>query len=167
MTKKWQIAIIGIVIVIVALFGFSLVDVSRGEDVRASAALDASSVDLDGYARANSRQISAHTRNTRRNGGTTRAIWQRKMDGASASSSRSSAGQSPRNPPRPTQRANGAPIRSIWRTSRSAILLANGSSTMSVSAGAAPNSLARRLTPDTVSGWRTGRSWRKTKPPQS
>jgi len=52
MSTRWQIIIIGISILAVAIFGFSLVEVSRGEDVQASAALDASGVDLDGYARA-------------------------------------------------------------------------------------------------------------------
>lgn len=52
MSTKWQILLIGISIAAIALFGFSLVDISQGSDVQASAALDASSVNLDGYTRA-------------------------------------------------------------------------------------------------------------------
>ncbi len=52
MSTRWQIILIGISILAIALFGLSLVDLSQGDDVQASAALDASGVDLDGYARA-------------------------------------------------------------------------------------------------------------------
>ncbi|MCA9913528.1 MAG: carotenoid 1,2-hydratase [Anaerolineae bacterium] len=52
MSKKWQILLIGLSILVVALFGLSLVDISPGDEVRASAALDASGMDTSGYARA-------------------------------------------------------------------------------------------------------------------
>jgi len=52
MSTRWQMTLIGAVIVLVALFGFSLVDVARGDNVSASASLDAGTVDLDGYPRA-------------------------------------------------------------------------------------------------------------------
>lgn len=52
MGTRWQIGLIGIVIGVVAIFGFSLVDVSSGDEIGATALLDTSGMTTDGFAQA-------------------------------------------------------------------------------------------------------------------
>jgi predicted secreted hydrolase len=49
---KWRVILIGVVIIAVSLFGFSLIDVSTSADIGADAVISAPDLNLDDYARA-------------------------------------------------------------------------------------------------------------------
>jgi predicted secreted hydrolase len=51
-TVKWRVILIGVVIIAVSLFGFSLIDVSTSADIGADAVISAPDLNLDDYARA-------------------------------------------------------------------------------------------------------------------
>lgn len=52
MKNNWRLIFVGLAIGLITLFGLSLVEVSRGDDVSASAVLDTSGSSMEGFARA-------------------------------------------------------------------------------------------------------------------
>lgn len=48
----WRLIILGLLIAVVTIFGFSLIDVADGDDISANTVIDAQVSDIDGFARA-------------------------------------------------------------------------------------------------------------------
>ena len=52
MSNRWKLVLLGVAVIAISVFGFSLVDVSSGEDVGATTILDVPEVDVSQFARA-------------------------------------------------------------------------------------------------------------------